>query len=533
AYYAFRGEAGDVVGVSVQLTESGTLPDLALETEAGTPIRTPVITTDNETYIPAFALPADGRYVIKLDSHATVGYELSAFTRKADTPENALVRSLGENRTFAEGVLDPARPTYWQFPGEVGDVLTFTIDTRGGGLRADATLYGPDGYITNAVEYPGPDMTLGPVRLPATGDYLLIVGPWLGEMGGSTGQYSLLAATAEAGVSGSAGGHIAVWDQRVVGGFIVGDTQDVWTFDGRADDMITIQAEQTFGEGSFNLTLAGPDNLELIASEPATSYLGSEIVGFTLPVDGVYTVTVNSRLAGESSVEYTLVVSLEPRIPDGTVALSMTPVNTLTLPMAVAQHGQITLEQPVQSWLIYPTYTGTYVIDVASLVVGANLDVFVLQTDSVPLTNSDQHTRISASLAAEVGYVVQVSGGPTMERGRYTLEVMPAITLTYGAPITVGASNVGRIDDTAQHNEWRVQGQVNTAWIIEVTPITGNLIPNVTIAGPTGDVFQQTISDIHDPLSVTFQVPADGSYAVEISGVGFTTGDYVINLREG
>jgi hypothetical protein len=101
----------------------------------------------------------------------------------------------------------------------------------------------------------------------------------------------------------------------------------------------------------------------------------------------------------------------------------------------------------------------------------------------------------------------------------------------------VGESNVGRIDDVMLHNEWRVQGQADTSWTLEIASISGDLIPQVTIVGPTGAPLQANDGEADGTLTTTFEVPADGSYAIEVSrvggGAGRTAGDYAITLRAG
>jgi hypothetical protein len=110
---------------------------------------------------------------------------------------------------------------------------------------------------------------------------------------------------------------------------------------------------------------------------------------------------------------------------------------------------------------------------------------------------------------------------------------MPAIAVTHGGLIAPGESNVGQISETMAHNEWRVQGQANSMWTVEVTRLTGDLTPQIAIVGPNGAVLQDSVSEIDGSLSVPFQVPANGTYGIEVTRAGHTVGDYTITLREG
>jgi hypothetical protein len=61
-------------------------------------------------------------------------------------------------------------------------------------VRLDLSVFTPDGYfLTSATATkPGDPISLGPFTLPQDGPYQVVVGRWLGELGRSTGRYSIL-----------------------------------------------------------------------------------------------------------------------------------------------------------------------------------------------------------------------------------------------------------------------------------------------------------------------------------------------------
>lgn len=640
AYYAVQGLAGDVLAISARITNGGPVPDLVVETEAGEQLDVPVQVTETEVFVPALVLPRDGRYIIALTSPETVGYAFSVANRTINLADDMPTRNLGRGRIFSEGVINPAQPTVWLLPAAAGEVLIFTVDTSGGGLRADVTLYGPNGYIANAVETPGPAVQLGPIRLPDNGDYRLVVGSWLGFPGGSTGDYSVRVDPADVGISGSEGGHIAVRDQVVTGGFTAEDTQDIWTFDGKAGEVVTIWAERSGGEGSLSLQLSPTET----RSEPGTGYPGAEITEIMLPDTGRYTIQVDGRLVGNTPIEYRLAVLrvqrsliaglpvaqgitwgqdfagllqdgessdawvffgeagdriafvvttddntflpevylLEPdntilaadasRVPGSAVgqanvlllssgfyglivsgehetdARYLVRIDKVTPSVGMGAElgeqnggsgiGHLSVTAPVEHWVLRPEYGGTYILDVESFTAGATLGVFVQNAagdiiSEVPETGTA--ARPIVRLDAGQSYIALVSGGPLTVDTRYQIHLVPASSFVRSQLLTLGVSDVGRIDAYLLNNEWRLIGQTDQVWNISVTRTDGNFIPQVTIVDPTGTVLQESIADENGNLAVTFQVPVEGQYAIEVTRArpeGYT-GDYTLIVEVG
>ncbi len=307
--YAFSANEGDIFALSVQAAEGSLAPMLHVETETGDRLRLPVSQNSGETIIAALPVPTTGRYVVVVEGNTATNFVLTVTRRPFVPGENDVQRVLRRGQTFSEGILSPDQITFWNFSAERGEVLTFTVNTTAGTLRADVTLLGPRGFVANAVEAPDArTVTLGPIRLPDDGDYVLQIGPWLGAAGGTTGRFSVKMETAGADVSGSHGGHILVYGQQVSGGLIPADAEDVWTFDGHAGQMISVRAEHAPTEGTLKLVLLAPDGTELTRSDDTSAYMGAMLGSFQLPVDGLYSVRVEGHMPQEASIEYRLTV---------------------------------------------------------------------------------------------------------------------------------------------------------------------------------------------------------------------------------
>ncbi|NDJ77209.1 MAG: hypothetical protein GYB65_13225 [Chloroflexi bacterium] len=306
--YAFWGSAGDVVSIAMQSNSEETPPRLALQSESGVAIPVPIIISGSEVRITSFALPRSGRYILLLESDQTVSYALTVYRHAPAFADDTIPGELLLNRG-RDGSIDVAgQVDVWSFTGDIGDVYTFELQSVTGGLRASMVLFGPAGFVAGASQPPGVfEVGSGPVRLPESGDYRLVVEPWLGSYGG-TGRYTVLRAQAEEGVSGSDGGAILAREVDYTGGLTVNDTTDTWTFEGQSGEVVAIRAAQSQGNELLTLRLLDPENRLLVESAPSSAYRGAEIAAAGLPASGMYTVIASGEPAADSPIEYRLAV---------------------------------------------------------------------------------------------------------------------------------------------------------------------------------------------------------------------------------
>lgn len=519
--YTFTAEAGDVVAIAVRTQAGVQPPELAVETEAGEPLLVPVITRDatrdimrdNERYIPALWVPSSGRYVIAVSGESTTAYELAIHRRTPQPGENSVTRALGRGQPFVEGINDLEQPTYWQFSGEQGEVITLTVDTTRSALRADATLYGPGGFVANAVERDEDQTVLGPVRLPASGDYVLVVGAWLGAVGDSGGAYTVRLDVVEDGISGSDGGHILARQSPVFGGLTASDPLDEWTFTGHAGEIVTIRGTHAPTNSTMRITLLSPDGSELATSLLATAYQGVEISAIALPDDGLYTLRAVGQLADDEPVEYELAVINVESSPASPGA----PAGDLGYGEVVS--GTLTVEESAQTWTFYgeqgdtvravlqsgDTVLALRVIDAA----GVTLETATLNDDVAAIENF--------RLPSDGFYSLITAGNDVEDPIAYTLTLWRLVP---------GSTFVGTLEDRTNQtltpdmsvHEWGLVPVHSGTYAITVEAQVLGPAPDVFIASADGELLASGNAGTGSLIEVAAYLEAGERYAAVVSG---------------
>jgi hypothetical protein len=526
-WFAFQGVSGDTVGFSA-LSAQGT-PEITLENESGQSIQVATFVAENEASVPIFVLPEDGRYLVRLNSSSPLDYQFAVFRRSRQVLPGSTTRNLGRGQAFVESVENPALPVLWTFTGRVGEVLNFEIDTSQSSLRADMVLFGPRGYITSASEKPGSETTiLGPVRLPGDGDYLLLVGAWLGEAGGSTGLFAVRVLAADSGISGSLGGHIPALNVPVTGGLIAEDTQDVWTFDGQAGERITIRAEQQSESGVMSLALVGPDGSVLAAGRASGTSV--EIDNLLLPLTGTYTLTADGQLTNSDPIEYRLVVN---RVENDLVA-SLSTGQGLTF--GEQRTAAFTANATHQAWVFYgqqgeritaeimpldPAGLSVYLLDPtgqvqfaqASLIPGA-----VVQMDEVVLSQTGFY-----------GLVIKRDLMADLAEYRVQIQRSAAGAVQQGILIAEGT---GRLTMAAPVHTWIIQPEHSGDYLIQARALAAGRMVNLFVQSSTGESLSTGTTSGPSVTETTVYLEAGYQVTVVVSaGLPGDQTDYVISLH--
>ncbi|MBN1201390.1 MAG: PPC domain-containing protein [Anaerolineae bacterium] len=527
--YAFQGLAGDVVAVALRVPGGHGVPALTLETERGAPVSAPLVTNDNEAVIPGYVLPDNGRYVIGLSGDEAVEFRLVVLQRERVLPASGgRIRRLVMDRDQVEGIDNPEQPTHWTFSGTAGDVLTFTVDTSGSSLRADVMLYGPQGYIAGAVGVSGSRVVvLGPVRLPDDGDYVLVIGSWLGSIGGSTGGYTVHAETAPAGISGSNGGHIP-GGVAVAGGLIPEDNQDTWTFDGRAGEVITIRAERAAGNGSLVLELLDHNGTSLAVGQP-----DADISAITLPADGTYQVRVTGTLAEAESIEYRLAViqTQEPVVASVKSASGIAYGEEST--------GMFSANSVYQAWVFYGRAGERITGWVESVdgdfspvlyLVGPGADILFADVRLVPGATAE----LAGLVLPENGFyglvVGRAPGSDSSEDAAYTirLDLMAAGAVAQGV---LEGESTGHLTAAAPVHEWVLAPDYAGQYLVQMLPLMPGAGLSLFVLAADDEVLATGAQDASGSLSVTLSLGARQSYAVMVSGgPGVQQAQYTLRL---
>jgi hypothetical protein len=114
---------------------------------------------------------------------------------------------------------------------------------------------------------------------------------------------------------------------------------------------------------------------------------------------------------------------------------------------------------------------------------------------------------------------------------------MPASVATSGLTIAGAAPNIGRLGDQHPADEWRLEGTSGQMLSVQVTRVSGDLIPVVAVLDENGTVIGQSAAGDDGVLALAVQLPTDGTYHLLVSRAestsGGTSGDYTIALGPG
>ncbi len=343
--FLFSGKAGDAVNLIalpvplLGVTSTPTnVPALTLQDAGGRPLAH-ADPSSAEANIQGFVLPGDGRYIVTLAAGQTTPYLLTLQRRQDVLPAAPGGRILVNGVTQQNGILDKNLYDYWMFSGKADSVIQIAATQGAGNLRMDVTLYSPNGYLASATADASTHaLTLGPLRLPASGTYQVVVGRWLGASGKTTGRYSLLLSDAsgtaitpsaapvsvaaksalfadQAAAPGTTPGMVAQGEIAPGGsarGFLdAAQIGHVWTFNAEASPTIavTLQSESA---GLQVKALIIDANGSLIGKAQSDT-AGVLLLEAPLPAPGRYTVVIMPGAPGQSgSYRFALSYALSP-----------------------------------------------------------------------------------------------------------------------------------------------------------------------------------------------------------------------------
>jgi len=304
-----------------------------------------------------------------------------------------------------------------------------------------------------------------------------------------------------------------------------------WVFFGQAGERVGCVVHPLSTSFAPAVYLIGPGGGILLAN--ASSIAGTDVTlpDFTLPDDGFYGLVAGSaspeQLTGEA--EYTILVQ---QIAAGALNQGV---------LAGEASGKLTDAAPVHQWTLAPAYSGDFLVQVQAAATGRKLDLFVLSADATVLANgvpsAQDDTRAVVKLEAGRLYTAVVSGGPATGQVQYSVRLMPASVATSGLTIAGAAPNIGRLGDQHPADEWRLEGTSGQMLSVQVTRVSGDLIPVVAVLDENGTVIGQSAAGDDGVLALAVQLPTDGTYHLLVSRAestsGGTSGDYTIALGPG
>lgn len=209
-----------------------------------------------------------------------------------------------------QGILSTETPQQlWTYTATAGEQITLTaVDNTGiGQVDVALRLLGPDGAeIAFNDDHDSLDLDnftdaqILSQTLPAAGEYTIQV-----ELMDGEGAYTLGISLTRALIPGDNG--ISTGTGRLSFGFPV----ERWTFNGAADQTLTITMEPTSGDLDPILRLIGPDGALIDENDDAEdTSLGTsaQLANIALPADGTYTLEA-ARFEGTGSYTISLVIS--------------------------------------------------------------------------------------------------------------------------------------------------------------------------------------------------------------------------------
>jgi serine/threonine protein kinase len=242
-------------------------------------------------------------------------------------PQPAARLSLGD---VASDEIDDSRPeVLFEYEGTAGEVLDITVAVTDGNLDPSLYLVGPSGEeIAKNDDISGTDRNaaLEQTELPQDGVYTIRIVRYRGARGNSEGTFEL-AINASGGL-----GEEILWDEPVTGEITDDEWQHEYTFEGTANQVVSIQLWATNGNPDDNLDpylkLLNPDGTLLEDNDDAVATSrDSGLIGVTLWQDGTYTIVATRyrEETGNSTGTFELLLTegaaVDPNCPDDTLTI--------------------------------------------------------------------------------------------------------------------------------------------------------------------------------------------------------------------
>jgi len=308
--WTFTGKSGEVVTIRMEASDSSLDSYLQLLDADDTLLveNDDASNTTIDAMIEAFTLPADGVYTIiatrfGLESGLAEGdYRL---TLEQITPGGSPTAEEGEPIAYnqrVDGTLNRQNfEDRWVFQGQVGDFVTIRmersdnsdldsflrlIDNEGRELARNDD--GEDGIRSSEIV---------DFELPYSGTYTIVATRYGFESGTSSGGYELEVMSNSTGEMPTEedftiSDPVSVRYGDFVQGAISDNQLDVYEFNGRAGELVTISVKRASGDLDPLLGLLDEDFDILIENDNFNGVSDARIVDFELPADGLYTIAV-------------------------------------------------------------------------------------------------------------------------------------------------------------------------------------------------------------------------------------------------
>ena len=432
------------------------------------------------------------------------------------------------------------------FGGRQGEVITITMTATEGDLDPFVSLVDEQGggVAFNDDGGTGRAALLDSIRLPADGQYFLIVTRFGHEFGSTSGSYTLL--VERLGATVTSGARLRYGD-NVVGEINSIQPQTVYYFTGERGDVVNIQMNRTSGNLDPFIDIANVDGQIIHSGDDDPSAVGTlnaGIVNYTLPETGVYLVVATryGRVSGLTSGSYLLSLTSIPEAERG-----QSPGNAILLDYGDVVESSIGAESPQRFYMFDGRRGDVVTVDMQRTV--GNLQSFVLLLDAslnevaraggvVPL---DRARIIGYTLPQDGRYFVMAARNEFSEgetAGDFELSLNGRLGI--GGPdfleIAYDIEKTGVINDTLPVESFVFEGQAGDVITIRMDATSDDLDPLVTLYLDNKQIaFDDDSGDNKNAAIIDFELPEDGLYRVEAARFqrdrGQTSGSYVLVLE--
>ncbi|MFN8530656.1 MAG: pre-peptidase C-terminal domain-containing protein [Anaerolineae bacterium] len=436
AAYEFDGLRGEVITLTVTVTDGSLDPILTVIDEDGNPL---AVRDDGgsgrDLRLEFVRLPRSARYNVIV---GRFGYNLGT------TSGSFEVEIIREGVSFASGsalrygdsvyntITDMTPQVYYTFRAQRGDVITVRMQRISGDLDALLQVVNNQGFVIaendDVVGSGSLDAQITALGIQDDGMYAIVASRFGQAAGRSRGSFVLTIETAaQSGLGASAEFSIPLTFDFPAEGEITNDRSAIfYQFSGRRDEIVSLTMNRVSGNLDTFIALTDATLQELITDDDGGGGQNSAIRDFVLPADGVYTViaTRYQRASGSTEGRYALTVTSAGSAFDGVQpnALRMSYGSTVT--------GRIDDSAPEVLYVFYGRAGDAITVSMSRA--DGDLDplLTLLDANLTPLSSDDdsgsgQDARIERYTLPQTGlYYIRAErfgGSPLPTRGGYIL----------------------------------------------------------------------------------------------------------------
>jgi YD repeat-containing protein len=387
----------------------------------------------------------------------------------------------------------------FQYRGDAGEAIAIRVVTNPASLALTPELRSPNNTVI-------PYRTTSPVSLsvleydlPTAGDYLFSV------RGKDAGTFQIVLIK----LNRPCGNTTLACGTPVSGKITAGTQLQVYQFDGKTGDQVSLRLLRTGGDNQSSLMVLGYDSAGL--QQKVTSD------GKLLGAAGLPAVRLDYKLTSDGPQiflvgEYTGTLKQD-------YSISMLRLNGGCSARPVSC-GAVT-DGAINSALGTNLYTFTAVArdqylmrirGVNSATFEPSAQIFDPQSNIVQIATSSDRSRAVFTPAVSGAYTVVLADATGLQTGNYALAMLRLNGGCNTQALGCGAVADGKVDGLLRFTAYTVNSQANDVYLLRLlrTDAGGSFRPAVEIYGPDGTTVQSATTP--DFTSISFTAPAAGAY---------------------